>query len=224
MMLKANLKLWLKRLAIGVGVAVCIGAAGVGYFYMQCTAVIRSSTSQTVKTSAAQEAARKLALFQDKNRKGFVRLSEAEINAYLDDLIARSELQPATDGTNTTMSLVRSRAYLLPDGLVWNCWIKRKVGPTVRELAWQRLFRLVRADDRWDAQLSMMIIGRQRVWPWAWPWATSFLGNIDRPFRDKFGWLATAPALELKTNDLSLRLELWLYNYPDSNVLNRAKQ
>lgn len=228
-----RLKLWLKRIATVVGVAVLVVAAVIGFLYLRCTSAVGIYESQAVKTSAANEAKRKLALFQSSNRRGYVRLTEAEMNAYLDELVADGTLMALTNTTNTTntaaaarigVSLLRSRIYLVPEGFLWNCWLKTKLGPLAPEVAWQRLFRVARVSNRWEAELSAMTLGRQRVPRWAWPWAEKVLGQISQPFHNKFNWLANAPAVEIKTNDLSLRLELKLFNYPDTNVLIEANK
>jgi hypothetical protein len=224
MMAVPTFKYWCKRAFLVAGAVVLIGLVVGGFFYLRCTAVIPPNESRVQMQSTVHEATHKLSLFRSSQRKGYVRLTEAELNGYLDELVAETITPTLASNANSSISLTRSRVQFIADGFVWNCWLKKTIGPVTREIAWQRLFELVRDQEQWQLRLSAMKLGRQTVPPRCWDWVNLSFGELDKPFTEKFRWLCQVPAMELKTNELSLRLELKLYNYPASNVLIEARK
>jgi len=214
------------RLAAVLITLVLLAGIVAAYFYSQLTAVVAFADSNIIQKITVQEAQRKFKLFEDartNNRKGYVRLTEAEINAYMDEFLASDNAVAPTNLLHS-VQLVKSRIYLKSGGFTWVCWVKASWRWWRCNLVWLRDYDLVYDRGRWDLHLLSMFVGKQRLQPWSWIYADRLLGEVDQPFAGKHQWLTELPAMEIRTNELSLKLEFKLYNYPDTNVLREASK
>ena len=226
MIFKPNrFKIWLRWFCwILLAVLVVGGAVGT-YLYMQVTASVSISDTPAMKVEDSTEITRKLTLFEEAlrtGRKGFVHLSQGEINAYVEQFLAK-ELPNAATNSTSPYQLLKARAFLTAEGFVWVSWIRATWKKWSREVVWQRAFDLVWATNQWDLRLRSMYVGQMRIPERYWTHANRYLGETDKLFTERTKWFTSLPAVQIWTNDF-LKLELKLYNYPDTNVLKEARQ
>lgn len=218
-------KIWFRWFfwTLMVVVVVC-GAVG-GYLFMQITARVSVADTPALKVDDMAEVNRKLALFEESlrtGRKGFIHFSQGEINAYVEQYLGQ-RLAKADTNQPAPCQLIKARAFLTGEGLVWVSWVRATWKKWSREVVWQRAFDLVWATNRWDFRLRSMYIGQMRIPERYWTQAGRWLGETDGLFAEKTEWVTKLPAVQIWTNDF-LKLELKLYNYPDTNVLKEARQ
>jgi hypothetical protein len=222
----SRFKVWCRRCfyVLAVVIALCLLVAG--YLYLQLTAAVQVLDSPAIKLTETSEVKRKLTLFEEGRkigRKGFIHLSQGEINAYLEEYLGEKASKADTNAPVGRCQLLKTRVFLTPDGFIWACWIQTTWKKWSRPVVWQRVFDLVREANRWDVRLKSMYVGRMEIPAKYWSSAERFLGEVDSGFSEKYQWLSQLPAMEIKTN-MSLKLELKLYNYSDSNVLKEAQR
>jgi len=154
-----------------------------------------------------------LTLALQESRRGFIRLSEVELDSY----IKKHYLSPKTDETAALLSdtqLTRGEVELLNQDINWTCWMRKKLAGRWIDLVWQRTVELTGAPTNWSFELKAMRVGRIEVPPRFWPLVQRQLGHVDLAFTNQFDWLAHLPTLEIKTNEMVLGNELRLYTYP----------
>lgn len=203
-----------------------VGAVLAGYLYLRLTAEVAPPGVQTPSIFDAQEAARKLKLFEqarESARKGFIRLSEVELNSYVRERYLGGFGKSPPPPLAATNGLIDCRVDLATNHLTWYCWLeterwKQRVG-----LCWTRIFSVARTNDQWTLALQAMRIGDVPVPPRWWARAHALLGPVDDTFSADRAWLSRLPAVELRANEFSQSPELRLYTYAESAALQRAK-
>jgi hypothetical protein len=205
---------WVRRLYYVLAVLSVLALLAICYGYFQLTASVIPDGVGRANVLDAQEAEKKLKLYMEAqkiSRPGFVRLSEVEINSYLQ----RHYFSDSNGGTQREGArLVRTQAVLSPRAIIWYCWVEKDWLGCSTELVWQRTFELGRAKDgRCTFNLKAMKVGRVKVPKPLWDTVETSLGNVDGMFTDRFDWVTQMPALELKTNAASFKPELRLFTY-----------
>jgi hypothetical protein len=195
-----------------------LGMLMLGYLYVRLTAEVRFPGAQTPTAFDAQEAARKLRLFQEAraaSKKGFVRLTEVELNAYLQSkYLGGFDRRPLPE-TASRHGVRECRADLDTNAVDWYCWVRLNRWSQEVDLCWVRRFSLARADGRWTLELHGMRIGEVDIPARYWEKVQTWLAAADALFAEDCSWLAELPAVELRPNEFSRNPELRLYTYPE---------
>jgi hypothetical protein len=217
---------WVRKLYWTLAIGAVFGMLMMAYGYFQITAEVDSGIFKKPNVLDAQEADRKLKLYNEAlaiSRRGFVRLSEVEINSYLlqhyfsDGKIAGTNAPPAN------IKLLTSRLGFTQRGVKWYCWVRKKWLGRPVDLVWERALELNRIENRWVFQTTSMRLGKMAMPARWWPLVQSQIGEIDLTFDEPLNWLTKLPTLEIKTNAASSSPELRLYTYQVSETWTGAK-
>ena len=203
-----------KLILVLLAMVVVVGGAA-GYFFVQLTARPVIELRQDPNSVEAREAVRKVKLFEDAQKgkkKGYIRLSEVEINSYLEETVFTKNIE--TNG----VVLLDGKLLLESDGMVWVSWVQMPFFGFELPLVWQRQIDLVQKEDGWGLELRGMQLGQMRIPPDQWERVEELLGQVDALFQEQFGWALKAPTVEIAKNDLSKAPELRLYTFvPEKN-------
>jgi hypothetical protein len=216
---------WVRKLclllAVGAGIAFLAGS----YLYFQITAAIEPEARQEANDLDAKEADRKLKVYQQAlqdSRRGFIRLSEVELNSYIQQQYFSETKTADTNAPVPKTHLLKSQVGLYSKEITWSYWLQRKVLGKPVQLFWQRAVELSGKPQHWTFQTKAMRVGKIDVPPRLWEFVQSRLGESDLIFSNRFDWLVRLPTLEIKTNDLTSSAELRLYTYPVNAVLTKT--
>ncbi|MDX1952686.1 MAG: hypothetical protein SFY81_10910 [Verrucomicrobiota bacterium] len=161
----------------------------------------------------AHEARRKLKLFNDSiaaGRRGWVRLSEHEINSYLDE---RSRGVNSSTNANDTSTPVYSAIDLTSSNLVYYAYpVKSILGKDFSFVVQQRV-SLLRVDGKLIFKPAELKLGHLVVPPPCWEWVEEIVGSFDSGFSQEYSLLDKVPQLEIAQNELTQAPELRLYTY-----------
>lgn len=187
-----------------------------GYFYWQLTADFNNPALEGANSLDASEAKRKFKLLEGaltNAQRGFVRLSETEINSYLAE-------RYQAGATNSDPRLIKCRLDLGANEVIVYCWVQKKVWGQEMELFWQRHFAVKhQKDGRMAFELTQMHLGNQELPKALWPHLQQSLGKVDSVFREKWDWLQSVPAFDILTNQASRTPEIQLFSYkPERKV------
>jgi hypothetical protein len=213
-------------LYVALSVAGTVGLLALGYSYFAITAEVDLSSFTKPNELDAKEAGRKLKLYQDAlaiSRRGFIRLSEIEINSYLHQHYFAEDKSKATNAPEASPHLLAGRVELSNGGLVWYCWVRKNWFGRPFDLFWERVFELNQAQDRWSFQPRAMRLGRLEMPSGAWTLVQRQLGAVDHIFTNQVEWLARLPTLEIKTNEASIKPEFRLFTYPVAGMIGPKK-
>ena len=198
-----------KTVLILLAILVVAGGAG-GYLFAQLTADPGVELRQNPNPVEAREAIRKVGLFEEArahNRRGFIRLSEVEINSYLGETVFTNRLQ--TNG----LTLVRGNVLLNDEGFTFVSRIETPFFGFQLPIVWQRRVKLVKDDTGCQVALTRMQVGRMEIPRNWWPRVEEMFGGFDPRFADRFSWIQKVPTLEIAKNELSKAPELRLYTF-----------
>lgn len=160
----------------------------------------------------AFEANRKLKLLneaQTERRQGFIRLSEVEINSFLE-----GRYNAATSkATNRTVRLVKSGVLLDPRSLTFVTWHRVPVLGFELPFVWQRVVTPTGDTNGWGFRLRAMRVGDLDVPPEYWSRIEAILGSTDAVFDERKDWLRDLPFVSLAQNEQSKSPEFRLYTY-----------
>jgi len=210
---------WVRRAYTATAIAALLALAAVAYFYFQVTADVYFEVSEGANSLDAKEAERKLGLYLEAEkiaRRGFVRLSEVEINSYLQQrFFSDSDNEAGAEPPLTSKTgLLKSRARLSTDALTWCCWIKKEWLGRSRIFVWQRTFEMIQNENGSpDLELTTMTVGSLDVPRPLWPTVEAAFGEVDAVFTNQVAWLTRLPTVEIKTNVFSSRPEVRLFTY-----------
>ncbi len=211
MSLSPPLKKILLALAVAIGAILLAG----GYLFFQIKRDVDTDWADAPNSVDALEARRKLRLFQEAqkvSRRGFVRLSEVELNSYLEQNYSATAAAAQTNAPGSN-GLLKSFVSLSVPDVTFYCWVKKRMIGFSVDFVWQRTVRLERTADRWNFPVQAMKVGNLEIRPRFWQLANRHLGGADQAFSKQFDWLAHLPGLEIAENELSHRPELRLYTY-----------
>jgi hypothetical protein len=219
----SRVRIGLFSLVAVVGVGLILG----GHSYLELTATVEAPGLEAPDNLDARELLRKVKLFDaawHSARRGFIRLSEVEINSYL------QELTPATDGSSAGAAAasgarpVRCRADLTADGVIFYSWVEWHWGRHTWDLCWRRHAVLRHVPGHWEFAVDSMRVGELKIPPGYWSKVDAILGAADKPFAARYAWLMKVPALEVEPNGLTHQPELRLYTFADTAALSRAQR
>jgi hypothetical protein len=192
-------------------------AAAAGSVVYLATRPVQIDWQQDPNKVELYEANRKISLFdeaQSTRRKGFIRLSEVEINSFLQN---RFKMVSAAD-TNALLELKKSAVLLTGTNIQFVAWLEKPVFGYRIPFVWQRSIIPVRENNKWTFAVQEMKIGQLEIPRRFWSQVEAFVGSIDAAFEEKRDWLAQVPSITLSKNELSHFPEVRLYTFlPDKN-------
>lgn len=199
-----------QRLKALLGILFAVLLIGLAVLAYQLTRTVDFSWEQS-NAVEANEAARKLKLLNSSvasGKKGFVRLSQLEINSYL--MAARTN--PVPPGRvafkDVKIDLTRSNFTLVSFGEL-SIISKWSVPITM-----MRSFHIEQdGTNQWAFPLDYVQIGDVTIPRKIWPYVSRIAKRLDEPLGPQFVWATNLPALRLAKNEISGDPELRLYTY-----------
>jgi hypothetical protein len=204
-----------KKFVICSTLLIGAAAAGVGSVGYMATRPVELDLQQDPNKVELQEADRKLQLFNEaaeNKKKGFIRLSEVEINSFLEN---RHKM---VTGTNATSSVELVKTAILLNGNSINVvtYFFKPVFGYRLPFVWQRLVSPKKETNGWAFNLQQMKLGTLEIPPRYWPKIEEFVGPIDSAFEDRMAWLSQIPTISITHNEVSKAPEVRLYTFvPD---------
>ena len=198
-----------KTVLILLALIVVAGGAG-GYLFAQLTADPGVRLRQDPNPVEAREALRKVRLFeeaQEKDQRGFIRLSEVEINSYLGETVLTNHFE--TNG----IRLLEASFLLENDGFTWVSRLETPFLGFRLPIVWQRHLNLVSKEGGCEVVLARMQVGRMEIPREWWAKVEELLGHFDDDFEDRFRWVSEVPSVQIAKNELSKAPELRLYTF-----------
>ncbi|MBI4657302.1 MAG: hypothetical protein HY735_00385 [Verrucomicrobia bacterium] len=210
---------WVRRLITMVVLVAVVAVAILAYGYFRLTAEVDVGPVKEPNALDAKEADRKIEIYKNAlagAERGFIRLSEVEINSFLQRHDFGDAKTNAASAAMSSVRLVDCRLQLKPEHLIWYCWVRKGLFGWPVQVVWRRIVQFGRGKDGWVLETKSMSVGSFDVPTRLWPVVHGELGEIDRLFLDRLRWLSSLPMIELRTNHTSPALELRLYTYPVS--------
>ena len=207
-----------KRLFWGSAIFFVTVLATVGTALYLITRPLENDFAQDPNAVEAHEANRKLKLLSDAQttqKRGFVRLSEVEINSFLE---GRYNSGTASQ-TNNPVKLVKTGVLLGPDQVTFVTWHKAPIFGFNLPIVWQRVILPVQTTNGWTFALESMRVGQLEIPAQYWPKVDAILGSGDALFEERKAWLQSLPLVSLSHNEVSKSPEFRLYTYvPTENA------
>jgi hypothetical protein len=197
---------WLGLLLILIGIIGGLAA----YVFFQVTAEVETRSIDPGDGLDAAEATRKIKALDDASKrsaKGFIRLSEPEINAHL------AKIYKGNTNSHNGLLHVRSAVNLGPDHFTLFTWVKKSLPFMPIETAWQRKFELSGTGPAKQFKLVSMKIGNLTVPENEWARVEKFLGPVDAVYSNEVTRLLLLPAIELRSVAGGRGFEARFYNY-----------
>lgn len=209
-------------LIIGVLGLLLVATAGVLLFLL--TEPVEIPFTQEPNKVEAHEANRKLKLLAEAHaakRKGFVRLTEVEINSLLDGRHPlpwqNSSAKPAVPAGAS--ELLRSAVHLSASNITLITWHHAPLLTFEFPFVWQRSFEVRHQLDGVAFTLEEMRLGRIGIPRQFWPRVNALLGEGDQNLAGGQAWLASLPRVMLARNEITHAPEIRLYSVlPDDKV------
>ena len=158
------------------------------------------------------EADRKLKLLNEalaEKKRGFVRLSEVEINSFLQNRYNSGKGSASGGGPN----LDRTVVLLNATNLTLVTWVTKPVLGYGLPLVWQRSVAPIQETNGWRMTMTGMRVGELNIPPQFWSKVEAELSGVDSVFEERKAWLAQIPTLAIMRNEVSQSPELRLYTY-----------
>lgn len=183
-----------------------IGLAILGY---QLTRTVDFSWEQA-NSVEAKEAVRKLTLVRngiESGKKGFVRLSQLEINSYLMGTLTNVTPNTGAKLTNVKIDLTKSNFTLVSFGEV-------KVINWAVPIAMKRNFRIEQdGTNTWEFPLDEVHVGDVKIPRRVWPYVARIARHLDQPLGAQFAWATNIPSMRIARNEMSGDPELRVYTF-----------
>jgi hypothetical protein len=201
---------------------VTVGTIGSALYLI--TRPLNVDFAQEPNAVEAHEANRKLKLLNDAQtaqKRGFVRLSEVEINSFLE---GRYNSGKAAQ-TNGPIKLVKSGVLLGGDRVTFVTWHEAPIFGLNLPIVWQRVISPVKSTNGWSFTLQSMRIGDLDIPAAYWSKLNAIFGHVDALFEERKEWLKSLPLVTLAHNEVSKSPEFRLYTYvPTENATNPSER
>lgn len=216
---------WVRKLWTFLAFAAVAVLAAAGWLWLRLTEDAALPAFKEPNRLDAEEAVRKLNIYKgalaEEHQGGFIRLSELELNSYLQYSILSETNQAELSAGEAR--LVDGHLRLFSDSIEWYCWVRKPWLGTTADLMWQRTLQPRRSSNSWTLAIQSMSVGSMEIPESAWPYVLRQLSAADRVFREPLAWLNQLPALEIKFNEMTSSGELVLYTMPASETRVPAK-
>jgi len=167
----------------------------------------------------ASEARRKLKLYEtslETGARGFVRLSELEINSYL-----ASALNPTNKSTNAVegevagpVKLQRAAVGLTSTNVILFSWGEARPLGLPLKFVMQRGLRINQSGtNNWSITTEFMKIGELEIERKHWPRLDPYVAALDQPVLEQLKWSTNIQAMIAIRSDVNSRPELRLYTF-----------
>ncbi len=199
------------KILLSFGMMILMLGVAAGIFSYALLSDVEVNIAQNPNASDSLEAGRKLKLFGEAvaaKKQGFIRLSEAEINAFL-----HNRYKSQKNRTNSPVQLVKAGVLLHQTDLTFITWQKLSLFGMEIPVVWQRLVSPQRTSDGWRLSLDEMRIGKITIPGDYWADVSRFLGGSDSAFEERKVWIANVPTVMLSHNEITRAPELRLYTY-----------
>jgi hypothetical protein len=201
-----------KKITVGFFlILVLLLASSAGAAYM-LTREVEPGWRKSPTYLDTKEANRKIKLFNQaltKRTRGFVRLSEIEMNALLFDQFGR----PRTNIVVPDPDLIRAGVRLWNTNISLYCWEKKTIAGRPVTFAWERVISPAKRTNQWDFNITEMHVGELKLPAPAWPYVIDILGPTDKLLTARQDWLAQIPWIEFTKNEMTDLNEVRLYTY-----------
>lgn len=187
-----------------------IALLGAGWLCLELTAEPALEFTQDPNAVEAYHARRKLQLLEsalEHNRRGYIRLSEAEVNSFLREAYHTNRVE--TNG----VSILDSAILLREDGFSFITWLERPFFGRTVPFVWRREIALSPPSGPPAFEVNSMHLGNIEIPSRWWPKVRELLGGADALFDSRRAWVQNLPALAISKNDLSNLPEFRLYTY-----------
>lgn len=181
---------------------------GLGILAYQLTRTVDFSWEQA-NSVEAKEAVRKITLVRngiEAGKKGFIRLSQIEINSYLMGAITNVSPGSGPKLTNVKVDLTKTNFTLVSFGEV-------KVINWPVQIAMKRNFRIEQGTNSWEFPLDEVHVGDVKIPRRVWPYLSKLARRLDQPLGAQFAWATNIPAMRLARNEMSGDAELRVYTF-----------
>lgn len=181
------------------------------YALYALTRPLEYTFSQDPNTVEAHEANRKLKLLneaQASNRQGFVRLSEVEINSFID-----GRYNTGNVAQTNSVQVLKSGVVLSENDITFITWHRAPVLGIDLPFVWQRSVSPIQGTNGWTFLLRSMRVGQLEIPRKHWDKVNQFLGASDALFEDRKAWLRDLPFVSVARNEESKSPEIRLYTY-----------
>ncbi len=204
-----------KKVLIVLGSIALLVLGGVGFVGYQATRPIDPGWIEKVNATSLSEAHRKIRLVTEAQRtakRGFVGLSELEVNSYLTE-ITQEALKNTKTNTTGAPTLRKSYLEIAFDGLTWDVSLQKKIYGQSLDLFWDRTVQ-IQPGAKVEFTPIRMRLGKITVPKMLWPHIEKAFGEVDNVYRSQFDLVSKLPSIAITTNATSKKPELKLYSYP----------
>ena len=213
-----------KRLVLTLLLGVLAVFALIAFFVVSLTFQPDDACQEKGNSLDTYEARRKMKIITDSlksTRKGFVSLSEKEINAFLE--ATYSAPPPKTNGPpeKSGMLLRKCSVDLTPTNIVFYCWASDDFFGRRFPLAWQRTASVKYEVDHWSFEVQKMKVGKITIPSAFWPTISGFFHAVDQTFANLAPSLTKIPAVELAADKEKGGTQFILYNYIPETLKNQ---
>ncbi len=190
-----------------------VAAAVPGFVIWRATQEVDPGWLSKLNQKEADEARRKIKLVSDalkSSKRGFVNLSQLEINSY----ITANTTEAVKGKTNTGPAvLVKSCMDMSYQDFGWYCLVKKTIYGKTFEVTWERTVGLEQAGGKWTFPIKTMRVGEFKVPKQLWQKVEQFFGPVDQIYNSDFEWLSKLPGIQITTNTVTRKPQLTLYSY-----------
>ncbi len=196
------------RIFLVLILVVLAAVATLGYLLTMEVPVPRSGKLNKLDS---KEAARKIKLISEAfltGKKGFVRLSDVELNSFLKENVHI----PSTGPTNELAALRLCQVQYGNASFTAYSFVQKQVLGRPIEFVWQRDFILDPSGDIKRLRLAGMKLGKVPVNQKLWPHVNQLFYGCDQALIKQFDWVPKLPAVYITNNEANSSLELRLYS------------
>jgi hypothetical protein len=200
------------KIAFMLAMLILTVVGGACFFVYTLLGDIEVNIAQNPNSFETQEANRKLKAFneaQAANKPGFVRLSEPEINGFLQSRYGKAD----KSRTNAPIHLIKAGVLLHQNDLTFITWHRVSVFGVDFHVVWQRLVSPQRTAGGWRLSLDEMRVGKLTIPGNYWDDVNHLLGACDAAFQERKVWLANVPTMMISHNEITRAPEIRLYSY-----------
>ena len=204
-----------KKVVVVLLTVLTLIVGAVGFVLYQVTRPIDPGWVDKVNAPFLAEATRKIKLVTDAqkaSKRGFVSLSEGEINAYIAEF-AKGALKAGAKTNAPGAILQKSLLELSFDGITWDTALEKSFYGHPVDFVWQRTFSVELAKSSIAFPLTEMRLGKISVPKKYWSQVQTAFGRIDDLYSSQLELATHLPAMAITTNDATRHPQLTLYSY-----------
>lgn len=203
-----NLKKYVKILA---GILIVVVAALV-FLYFQLFTDLKDNIGASPNYIDTNEATRKLDIFRnalDIRRKGYIRLTEGEINSELHKFYSSQD-----ENKKVPLPAISKCRVILDQGdAIILCWVRTPFLNGEKTIVWRRRFELSPYVMGQSLTLLSMHLGKISIPEPLWPAVNDWIGSVNKNLRQNFAWALELPKAEIRLSEDGNEEELKIFTY-----------